>query len=233
MNESDIDAALRSVAALRNRLRQRLLRYVLAQPRGVSRDEAAKSLKISRASAAFHLDKLAEVGLLETSYRRVSGLGGPGAGRPSKLYTGSGRGIQVSYPPRSYELAALVLDQTLRKESPLRGGRWRRPARELGTRLARQSLHRADQAGHERDALGVLEQFLAENGYEPARDSSGSVVLKNCPFDALVGNCPDLMCHLNLALLQGVVAGLQLPDVKPVLECQSNMCCVAFVPQAA
>ena len=51
-----------------------------------SRDAAAQALGIGRPLAVFHLDKLVEAGLLEASFRRLSGKTGPGAGRPAKLY---------------------------------------------------------------------------------------------------------------------------------------------------
>ena len=49
----------------------------------LSRDQAARALRISRALAAFHLDKLVDAGLLEADFRRLKGRSGPGAGRPS------------------------------------------------------------------------------------------------------------------------------------------------------
>ncbi|HEX5016726.1 MAG TPA: helix-turn-helix domain-containing protein, partial [Actinomycetes bacterium] len=73
------------VAALDHPISQRAFRLV--RERGwVSRDEAAEALDVARSVAAFHLDKLADAGLLEVKYERTSGRTGPGAGRPAKLY---------------------------------------------------------------------------------------------------------------------------------------------------
>ena len=36
-------------------------------------------------SAAFHLDRMAEAGLLDVGYRRLTGRVGPGAGRTAKV----------------------------------------------------------------------------------------------------------------------------------------------------
>ena len=63
--------------------------------------------------AVYHLDKLVEAGLLTASYQRPAGRGGPGAGRPAKLYARSGREFTVSVPPREYELAARLLVQAV------------------------------------------------------------------------------------------------------------------------
>ena len=54
------------------------------------RDQAAADLGIARSVAAFHLDKLADLGLLEVEFRRPPGRAGPGAGRPAKLYRRTG-----------------------------------------------------------------------------------------------------------------------------------------------
>ena len=60
----------------------------MADPTRITVDgnEAAASVGISRALAAFHLDRLVKDGLLIPEYRRLSGRTGPGAGRPAKLY---------------------------------------------------------------------------------------------------------------------------------------------------
>ena len=50
--------ATAAIALLADELRQRLYRFVAAQPGPVTRDEAAAAVGISRKLAAFHLDKL-------------------------------------------------------------------------------------------------------------------------------------------------------------------------------
>src|SRR5262245_66475243 len=66
-----------------------------------------------RHRARFHLDRLAEAGLLDVESRRPPGRGGPGAGHPTKLYRSSQMDVSVSVPPRQYELAARVLARAL------------------------------------------------------------------------------------------------------------------------
>src|ERR1051325_3290856 len=105
MPASDLERQIRAIALLDEPRRRRLYRYVLARRREVGRDEAARALRMSRALAAFHLDKLAEHGLLETSYRRLRHRRGPGAGRPAKLYRPVGPALVFTLPARRYELA--------------------------------------------------------------------------------------------------------------------------------
>src|SRR5688572_10198722 len=100
---------LDAMAALREPTRRRLYQYVERQLEAVSRDEAAEAIGITRALAAFHLDKLVEVGVLKAEYRRLSGRSGPGAGRTSKLYRRSRNQFAVSLPHRNHELLARLL----------------------------------------------------------------------------------------------------------------------------
>ena len=74
---------LTAIGLLQEPVRRRLYEWVTAQPGPVGRDAAAQAIGINRSLAAFHLDRLTEGGLLEASYRRLSGRTGPGAGRPA------------------------------------------------------------------------------------------------------------------------------------------------------
>src|SRR6266550_5151777 len=103
MPAQNVDSTIGRIAALADPVRRALYLFVARGPGQVSRDRAARGVRISRALAAFHLDKLVRHGLLEASYRRLGKRRGPGAGRPAKLYRRSGLQLQVSLPPREYE----------------------------------------------------------------------------------------------------------------------------------
>src|SRR5699024_7256887 len=98
-----------AVAALNLPLRRRVYDHVSAHADGVNRDQTAEALGVSRSVAAFNLDRLAEVGLVEVDYRRPEGRSGPGAGRPAKWYRRAGTDVSVSVPGRHYGVAALIL----------------------------------------------------------------------------------------------------------------------------
>src|SRR6478735_9265198 len=102
-------AALNGLSHLEDPVRRQLYQYVIESDGPVSREQAGAAASIGRTLAAYHLDKLAEAGLLTVSYQRPAGRGGPGAGRPAKLYTRAAREITVSVPPRDYELLARLL----------------------------------------------------------------------------------------------------------------------------
>src|ERR671939_1756313 len=98
-----------AVGALDDPARRALLELVTARGAPVSRDEAAQALGLSRRATAFHLDRLAEAGLLAVEFRRLTGRTGPGAGRPAKLYRRADDEVSVSVPERHYDLAGELL----------------------------------------------------------------------------------------------------------------------------
>jgi len=204
-------------------VRRRLYDWVVAQARLVGREEAAKALKITRALATFHLDRLAEAGLLETGYRRLTGKVGPGAGRPARVYWRAAREFSVSLPERRYERAAQLFATALETLSPQSlPPMLQEVARDLGRELGA-----ASRRGRPARRLAAA---LEAGGYEPMTDETGTIRLRNCPFDALVDAHRPLVCGTNLAMAEGLAGGAGVSDMRPVLDPQPGYCCVAFVP---
>jgi predicted ArsR family transcriptional regulator len=226
VSSSRSEADLASVSCLDDRVRGRLYAFVSGRSEPVGRDEAAAAVGIGRALAVYHLDKLVESGLLTASYRRPPGRGGPGAGRPAKVYARSGGEFMVTVPPREYQLAARLLVQAVAAD---RSGRARAAlhdaARQLGADLGER--HRADSAQGENLRL-ALESALSEHGFEPWHDDHGTVRIRNCPFRRLAELHPEVVCHMNLALIQGLVAGLGADRLNPVLDPEPKHCCVTI-----
>src|SRR5690242_11670803 len=109
----DFAADVVRVAALNEPVRRELYRYVVAQDEPVSRDKAAAATGVAHHVAKFNLDRLVADGLLDVEYARPPGRGGPGAGRPAKLYRRSAREIAVTLPERRYDLAGGVLAEAV------------------------------------------------------------------------------------------------------------------------
>ena len=209
---------LASLSSLDDPVRRRLYEVVRERAEPVGRDEAAAAAGVGRALAVYHLDKLVEAGLLAASYQRPPGRSGPGAGRPAKLYVRSDREFAVTVPPREYELAARLLVQAVEADP---SGRSRvvliEAARRLGAELA-------GAAG----AAGDLEGALAGHGYERSRGGDGVIRLRNCPFRQLAEQHRDVVCGMNLGLIEGILAGLGADGLRPVLDPQPGHCCVAI-----
>ncbi len=206
---------LSPVSALDDPVRRRLYEFVSAQDEPASRDEAAAAAGVGHALAVYHLDKLVESGLLAASYQRPPGRTGPGAGRPAKRYTRSGREFAVSVPPREYELAATLLVQVVESDP---SGRSREVLLEAARRLG-------SELGH---GGADLSQVLTRHGYEPRQDDNGVIRLRNCPFHHLAERNRDVVCGMNLALVQGLAAGLGTTGLRPVLDPWPGHCCVAI-----
>jgi predicted ArsR family transcriptional regulator len=212
---------LASLSSLDDPLRRRLYEVVTSHPGPVSRDEAASEAGIGRALAVYHLDKLVESGLLTASYQRPPGRRGPGAGRPAKVYARSDREFAVTVPPREYELAARLLVQAVEADPSDRSRAvLAEAARRLGTELG--SAFRPSPA--DRDVKGVLTQ----QGYEPCGGADGVIRLRNCPFHQLTEQHREVVCGMNLALVEGLVEGLGAGGLRPVLDPQPGHCCVAI-----
>jgi predicted ArsR family transcriptional regulator len=220
------------VAALNDPVRRALYLFVSNSAEAVSREQAGAAVGVQKALAAFHLDKLAEEGLLEFEFKRLSGRTGPGAGRPAKLYRRSERQIDVSLPPREYDLAGTLLAGAIHAAEasgrPVRA-ELERSAFEFGRTMGEQAAavagRRASKAKQRQALLDVLRQY----GFEP-RQAGRDIVLANCPFHALSQQFTDLVCGMNLHLLEGVRSALDVGDkeLRPRLEPEPGQCCVKF-----
>lgn len=224
------DSDFERLSALTDPVRRALYFFVAARPGEVSRDQAARGVRVSRALAAFHLDKLVRIGLLETSYRRLGKRRGPGAGRPAKLYRRSALQLQVSVPAREYELAARLFADVIAAAPRSIAARVRATARSFGTSLGREARHRTGKRAGRKASPQRIEDVLSEYGYEPFHAPDGMIRLRNCPFDALAREHRAMVCDANLHLMRGLVTGLGLPGIRPRQELKPGQCCVALRP---
>jgi predicted ArsR family transcriptional regulator len=219
--EKDAASRLVRLAVLQDPVRRRLYGYVAAQPLPVGRDAAAAAVGISRRLAAFHLDKLAEAGMLRVSYGRLTARRGPGAGRPAKLYAPADGEVGVTVPPRDYELAARLFARTVAALGDDALPAVTATARDTGRALAASSGETAFPASRDGRRLRAL---LTAVGYQPY-DDHHAVRLRNCPFHRIAEEHRRLVCTANLHLLRGVVEELA-PEVTADLDPTPGQCCV-------
>ncbi|MFL5913532.1 MAG: helix-turn-helix transcriptional regulator [Gaiellaceae bacterium] len=220
MEQRPLADRVAAVSALDDPIRRALFDHVSRSDSPVSRDEAAEALGLARSTAAFHLDRLADEGLLAVEFRRLTGRTGPGAGRPSKLYTRAAGEVVVTVPERHYDFAGHLLLTAI--EEATRSGE-----------AVQEALRRT--AEHAGRALGAgggsLERTLEEHGFEPRPDGTGGLVLGNCPFHRLAQQHTEIVCHLNLDLLRGVAEGSGDRRHTMVLDPGTGRCCVRAVPR--
>jgi predicted ArsR family transcriptional regulator len=228
----DLEAQVAGVAALNDRIRRSLYLYVVQNVEAVSREQAAKAVGIQKALAAFHLDKLAEEGLLQFEFRRLTGRTGPGAGRPAKLYRRSDRQIDVSLPPREYDLAGRLLAEAI-AAAEVSGCSVRseleRASFEFGRAIGGEAVAQAGRRASRSTQRDAMLSLLRSHGFEP-RMVGRDVVLANCPFHALAQQFTELVCGMNLHLMEGIRSVLTLKDgdLRPRLEPEQGQCCVKF-----
>jgi predicted ArsR family transcriptional regulator len=222
----ELQAHVTSIGALAEPHRLALYRYVAGATAPVSREQSAAALDLPLHSVKFHLDRLVADGLLEVEYRRLTGRTGPGAGRPSKLYRRASRHLSVSLPERRYDLAGEVLagavDRSAREGTPIAEA-VREVAYATGSRIGGE--------GQAAMSAGLVD-VLADHGYEP-RLVDDDVCLTNCPFDRLAADHTDLVCGMNLALVEGVIGGLHIESMSARLEPQPGFCCVKVATKPA
>lgn len=212
--------AVAGLSSLDDPVRRRLYEYVASRDEPVARDDAAAGVGISRTLAAYHLDRLAEAGILAVSYARSSGRSGPGAGRPAKRYARTQQELWASVPPRNYRLLAALLAEAVDADQ----------SGTVGSALAAA----ARQAGRASAADNDMNGALYACGYEPAPRADGDIELRNCPFHLVAGQYRELVCGLNLHLIRGMLEAVGDQPGRAVLAPTEDRCCVVLcAPRSA
>lgn len=219
MTNDTVNDDVSKLGLLADPARRRLHGYVTAQGVPVTREEAASATGISSKLAAYHLDKLAEAGLLDIDYARKPGRTGPGSGRPAKRYRCSAREVTVSFPPRNYSLLAHILADAADTDSP----------DPVKTSL----LHAAERAGQSLgEQTGNLPAALTTAGYVPAHTDNGDMILRNCPFDSVAKEHTELVCTLNEAVIRGTLTGTGEDPDRAELDPCDGRCCIVIHTEA-
>lgn len=213
MAHPDRAARISSIAALDDATTRAVFEYVSTLAGAVTRDAAADALGVSRRIAAAHLDKLARQGLLSVEFRRLHDRTGPGAGRPAKLYRRTRDEVVVSVPDRHYELVAGLLAAAVTEAAG--------SGADVGDVVNRTAYDAGRSIGAESPDLLAA---LTGTGYEP-HDSGAGLTLANCPFHRLARRYTNLVCGLNLHLVQGMVDATGA-GYAPVLDPEPERCCV-------
>ena len=177
--------------------------------RPLSVDEVAKVMDVHVNTARFHLDGLVEDGLAE----RASQPRGT-RGRPRILYTSEG----APPGPRSYELLAEMLTGLVSTLEDAGAA-----TVELGRKWGRHLIERPAPSERidAREALVRLDSLLERVGFQPETGPSGTNVevrLHHCPFQEVAQNHTDVVCPIQLGLMQGALDELGAPVAATSLE---------------
>jgi predicted ArsR family transcriptional regulator len=198
-----------SVELLAEPTRRQVYDAVRAQDEPMTREAVAGAVGISQRLAAFHLDRLADAGLLLVDFARPAGRRGPGAGRPAKRYRAAAVQVQVAIPPRRYNVVARILAKAVEQDPADARAAAAEAAYDEGRAAAREvpgTRGRGTRVGRIGDVLSVL-------GFEPQeQQEQHRLRLRNCPFHEAVDVAPQLVCGLNQRLVSGVIDGLGLAE---------------------
>jgi predicted ArsR family transcriptional regulator len=191
--------------------RRALYGLVVQADEPLSAGEAATLVGVHRTVARAHLQRLAELGLLEVRVRR-----GPKGGRPAKVYVVAPEPLAAALPPRRYERLATLLIGALR-QSAGSDAQAVAAATEVGWQFGRGEVTRLSAVGTTvcDESGGVLrltppsaQRWLDDNGFRATVRDQGSVdiCLRNCAFRELAIAEPQLVCALDRGILRGLFA---------------------------
>lgn len=214
--------------ALADDTRYRLYRYLRLSGRPVSVRELSARLGLHVNTLRPHLRRLEEAGLITSESQR----GASSVGRPQTVYSVTEREEREG---RDYRLFAdMVAGQ-------ITGVRQREravtTAREWGAYLVGRSAPRPGARSSSGPNLAVLQEALAEAGFDPRFRRRGrgrvDITLRDCPFRDLLDEHRDLVCALHRGLLEGMLASsrppMRLESLEPLAE-RSSVCRLSAVP---
>ena len=199
------------------------LMYVRGSRDPVTADDAADALGVDRSGARNRLEKLLDAGLLVAHFARRSGRRGPGAGRPSKLYSAAPEPQAIELPPR--HLPALVA--RLLDELPAAGREQalRRAGEDFGRELARRAGLRP--RARVEDGLERVCAAVRSLGFQATLDHlDGHTAVINtptCPLRPLVFERPDA-AHIDRGMWAGLIECALRGLRAETIECETHSC---------
>lgn len=203
-------------------LRSALL-FVRGSSDPVSADDAAVALGVHRSVARGRLERLLRAGLLEATFTRRSRRGGPGAGRPAKLYSAAPEVDALEFPPR--RLPALVA--RLLEELPADGREeaLKRAGEDFGRALAREARLKPS-AKLERGLERVCEA-VRSLGFQAVFDriegDTAVIATPTCPLRPLVAEAPEA-AYIDRGMWAGLVERAVRGVRAEAVECETHSC---------
>jgi predicted ArsR family transcriptional regulator len=181
--------------------RRAIYLFVMHSHGSVTVNEVAERFDIHRNAAKHHLDRLLQAGLLRAEFRRVNGRRGPGAGRPSKLYSAGDAEVSFSLPERHYDLLAHLVLQALTQGDDLEN---------VGLRFGRDLAEAS--GGTDGEGLAGVSAVLDRLGFrshvETDADGCTWITTENCPFGWVAAEQHEgEVCRLDRAIVAGVLEG--------------------------
>ncbi|HZP12705.1 MAG TPA: HTH domain-containing protein [Nevskiaceae bacterium] len=171
-----------------------LLKLLLQNKAGLTVDELAEALSITRNAVRQHLAALETDGLIKLGPSR------PTKGRPEQLYLLADKGKEIF--PRQYSWLAQLVIESVREESGSQGLRER--LRAMGSRVANQLRAQHPELKSRQEKVVKLSELMEQLGYNTldpgAKANASAIEADNCVFHDLAHKDPSI-CEFDLALL--------------------------------
>jgi predicted ArsR family transcriptional regulator len=214
-----LDDAIDRLCVLEDPVRRAVYRAVREAGHPVTRTEAGERAGVSTRLATFHLEKLVDEGFLAATFERAEDAAS--VGRPAKRYSPSDLELEVSIPPRRYDIAADILASVVGRVTEGTA-----PSVDIAAVAAAQGERIGRRVGRH-SAGNRLLAALRVLGYEPAVRGD-SIVLGNCPFRQAAEGQPEVVCEMNHGFVTGILTGLGIRSRRSVLDRQPGRCCVVL-----
>lgn len=194
MGEEPLAEIDRTISALQDPTRRRILLDFYVHHQVWTAAEVADAVGVHRTVAHGHLERLVALGYLVSSQRRGT------SGKPAKLYRLAGRQIDLSYPLRRFARLSALLAEALRGTS-----QGIEAAHEAGRGYGASLVSKP--AASPESVLGQLAPLGADY-----RIADGEVIARNCIFRQTCELAPEVVCELHAGLLEGAfqAAGLDM-----------------------
>ncbi len=180
------------------RRQQLLLRALLHNPSGLSIDQLAQELSISRNAVNQHLASLERHRYVESSLQSSTG------GRPGRTYILTPFGLELF--PRHYSLFSRLLLRLVQQK--LGDESLKECMVDLGEQLSHEYKGRVQHKASMGERIDEVKRIMYELGYETQMDADQpnpmEIVASNCVFHELAKNCREV-CELDISLISSLL----------------------------
>lgn len=169
-----------------------------------SATEVAQVFGLHRTVARAHLEKLVELGLVETGTRRRAA-----GGRPAKTYAITADRLEVMLPPRRYERLARLVLRTLQEtvEMPAAIAAAERMGRAYGEEAAAEVAGAGAESPVRMSPEAVIAWMDAAGYAATLSIVDGLVVIEvhNCVYREIAQEFPEVVCQFDKGMLCGML----------------------------
>jgi predicted ArsR family transcriptional regulator len=219
MDGSPMGSRLDVFKALGDNTRYAVYLEVARSPRPLSTGDVAESLGLHVNTVRPHLERMREVGLLE-SRRDTRGA----VGRPQNLYQ-----LAPDAPGLGLEPPVLPLLSRMLLEVAVESGAEPEVALDAGRHAGRAIAHQPGVASAP-DGCAAALAMLEQLGFDPTwveEDGRTAVAFGHCPFAALAEAQPQVVCSLHRGMIEGVVGEVGGAEVEEFGDLSARTPCRA------